>query len=173
MKREFLFPLVLTFTLLIKGNFLFYFFPIKEKLFTYIDTFATLAITLHIGTFSVMLSWICYLFIYLFIYLYFVWWLIQDELLKLVETAHKKIDSASRTPESRDANGKFICCMSLPITAGSQPKVLWVCQKVFSLGFYSQILGCGCQGFIFHFLLFVTYFFTLLNDSGTPPPPPD
>lgn len=45
MKREFLFPLVMTFTLLIKGicNF---FFPTKEKRFTYIDTLATLVITL-------------------------------------------------------------------------------------------------------------------------------
>ena len=48
-----------------KGKFFILFFPIKEKRFTYIDTFATLAITLHIGTFSVMLSWICYLFIYI------------------------------------------------------------------------------------------------------------
>ena len=124
-----------------KGNFLIFFFPPKEKRFTYIDTLATLV--------STLLSHVTLDMLFIFVR-----WLIQDELLKLVKTAHKMIDSALRTPESRDANGKVICCMSLTITVGSQPKVLRVCQNVFSLGFYSQILGCGCQGFIFHFLLF-------------------
>ena len=132
-----------------KREIFHFFFPIKEKRLTYIDTLATLTITLPSHVILEML------FIFIFLFIYFFRWLIQDELLKLVETAHKKIDSASRTPESRDANGKLICCMSLTITAGSQPKVLRVCQKVFSFGLYSQILGCGCQGFIFHFFLFI------------------
>ena len=64
MKREFLFPLVMTFTLLIKG-ICYFFFPTKEKRFTYIDTLATLVITLLSHVILDML------FIYLFIYLYF------------------------------------------------------------------------------------------------------
>lgn len=54
----------MTFTLVKKGNFSFFFFPIKEKRFTYTDKLATPAITLLSHVILDML------FIYSFIYLF-------------------------------------------------------------------------------------------------------